>query len=240
VWQSNGQDGQGWEIYGQRYNASGQLLGGEFRVNNTLAGNQTAPSVTGLTNGGFVVAWQGPDASGVGIYARRFNASGVPQGVDFRVNTVTNNDQSLPTVAGLGNGGFVVGWQSALQDGSGLGVYRQRFTSAGVRSGGIVRVNTHTGGDQGTPALAGFTDSGFVVVWASLNQDGSGWGVYAQVYSAAGAKVNSEFRVNTTTLGNQYQPAIAAVASGKFVVVWTSQDGSSTGIYAQRFQVPMP
>jgi hypothetical protein len=46
----------------------------------------------------------------------------------------------------------------------------------------------------------------------------------------------SEFRVNTTTAGDQIQPAVAADAAGRFVVVWTSyQDGSERGIVGQLF-----
>jgi hypothetical protein len=46
----------------------------------------------------------------------------------------------------------------------------------------------------------------------------------------------SEFQVNTTKGGNQYQPKIAMNASGNFIAVWTSdEDGDHGGIYAQLF-----
>jgi hypothetical protein len=46
-----------------------------------------------------------------------------------------------------------------------------------------------------------------------------------------------EFRANTQTLDNQEAVSVAARASGDFVAAWHSfqQDGSSWGIYAQRF-----
>jgi hypothetical protein len=46
-----------------------------------------------------------------------------------------------------------------------------------------------------------------------------------------------EFRVNTTTLGNQSAPAVAAAADGRFVVVWESDTGSAAlnDIYAQLY-----
>jgi hypothetical protein len=54
--------------------------------------------------------------------------------------------------------------------------------------------------------------------------------------SAQGA-LGAEFRVNTYTTSNQSYPSAAADASGNFVVAWASygQDGSSFGIFAQRF-----
>jgi hypothetical protein len=47
----------------------------------------------------------------------------------------------------------------------------------------------------------------------------------------------SEFQVNTFTVGDQDNVAIARDAAGNFVVVWesTDQDGDQDGIYAQRF-----
>ena len=62
----------------------------------------------------------------------------------------------------------------------------------------------------------------------------------AQAFNDAGAAVNVEFLVNTTTALHQYQPAAAAFASGSFVVLWTSQsqDGSLEGVYSQRFLLP--
>jgi hypothetical protein len=242
AWTSSGQDRSGLGIYAQLYAGSGVATGGEFRVNTTTARDQSWPAIAGLAGGSFVVAWEsnGQDHSGLGVYGRRYAATGKPQGGEMQVNSVTVNDQSLPSVAALDNGGFVVAWQSALQDGSRLGVYAQRYNARGVRAGGETRINTTSVGDQGTPRVAGFSDGGYVIVWASRNQDGSGEGVYAQGFKDNGARANVEFRVNTTTMKSQYQPTAAGRASGNFVTVWTSQstDGSLENIFAQRFLLP--
>ncbi len=240
AWTSDGQDGSGLGIYAQRYSATGVKVGAEFKVNKTTSGAQTNSAVSGLTGGGFVVAWQGPDASGIGVYAQRYDSTAKAVGNELRVNSATVNDQSMPVVAPLDNGGFVIAWQSALQDGSGLGVYMQRYTSLGAKSGGEARVNSATANDQAAPAIAGFTDGGYLVVWQSKLQDGSGQGVYAQAFTDGGAKANVEFRVNTRVAGDQFQPTVAAFALGNLVVAWTSvgQDGNLGGIYAQRALVP--
>src|SRR6188768_3182469 len=57
VWQSNGQDGSSSGIYGQRYNAAGNRLGNEFRVNTTTTNFQGSPDIWLNDNGGFVVVW---------------------------------------------------------------------------------------------------------------------------------------------------------------------------------------
>jgi hypothetical protein len=109
VWQSYGQDGDGYGIYAKRFDANGvaqQASGAapgvtEFRVNVETRGWQVMPSVAMNAAGDFVVAWQGNDANGYGdIYARRFNSAGQPQGGEIPVNRYfTDGEQALPSVA---------------------------------------------------------------------------------------------------------------------------------------------
>lgn len=105
---------------------------------------------------------------------------------------------------------------------------------------GIVEfgINTYTTDDQNHPQVAMASDGSFVVVWSSFDQDGDSGGIYAQRYGATGTLTGAEFRVNTTTVGNQAAPDVAMAADGRFVVVWTSGsdlDGSGRGVYAQYF-----
>ena len=104
-------------------------------------------------------------------------------------------------------------------------------------------VNTTTSNEQKLwqvtgSELAALPGGGFVSVWNSIGQDGSYWGVYGQIFDAAGAKVGSEFQVNTHTTLSQYHASVASDADGNVVVIWTStggQDGNLAGIFARRF-----
>ena len=237
VWQSFAQDGAGFGVYAQLYSAAGAPAGGEFRVNTTTAGHQSAPAVAIDSIGNFVVAWQteNQDGSGLSVYARRFNAQGQPLGGEFRVNTATQGDQSLPTIAMTPAGAFIIAWESAGQDGSGKGVYAQRFAADGSPAGAEFRVNTFTAGDQFDAATTA-ADGSFTVVWTSVNQDGSGEGIYAQRFSADGSPAGGEFRVNSTTSSTQNSPVIAADADGDLVIAWSSSaNAPQPGIFAQRF-----
>ena len=104
----------------------------------------------------------------------------MPSSGEFRVNTTTANNQDLPSAAGVGDGGFVVTWTSFGQDGSGNGVYGQRFNATGARVGGEFRANKFTADDQEVSRVAGLGNGGFVVIWRSNLQDGSGTGIYGQ------------------------------------------------------------
>jgi hypothetical protein len=155
---------------------------------------------------------------------------------EFQVNTFTTGGQALPVIAMDNNGDFVISWHSSGQDGSIYGVYAQRYNSGGVVQGSEFRVNTFTTGHQSNPSVAMDSAGDFVISWVSNAQDGSSDGVYAQRYNSGGVEQGSEFRVNTFTTGSQSNPSVAIDSAGDFVISWQSdQDGSSYGVYAQRY-----
>ena len=238
-WMSDGQDGDSDGIYLQRYDAAGVAVGGEVQVNTTTAGHQGTPSIAALVDGGFVVSWQsdGQDGSGLGIYAQRYDAAGVAVGGEVQVNSHTAGTQGFPSITALVDGGFVVSWEAFGQDGDWGSVYLQRYDATGVAVGGEVQVNTYTAGSQLAPSIAALVDGGFVVSWMSDGQDGSNYGTYLQRYDAAGVAVGGEVQVNSHTASFQGYPSVTALVDGGFVVSWQSnrQDGSSFGIYAQRY-----
>jgi len=239
TWESEGQDGSGYGVYGQLFSSSGNKVGGEFRVNTSTTKGQANPSTVGLSGGGFVVSWDSEDQDGssYGIYGQVFNSSGNKIGGEFRVNTHTEKSQVNSSVAALLEGGFVVTWMSDGQDGNPQGIYGQVFDSSANKVGGEFQVNTYTTSTQGWPSVAGLSGSGFVVTWQSSGQDGSGYGVYGQLFSSSGNKVGDEFQVNTYTAGWQYSPSIAALSGGGFVVTWMSstQENGNHGVYGQVF-----
>ncbi len=108
--------------------------------------------------------------------------------------------------------------------------------------GSEFQINTHTTSGQVHPAVAVDADGDFVVVWQSLGQDGSSYGVFGLRYDSGGMAQGGEFQVNTYTTSSQFGPAVAADADGDFVVAWESsgQDGSTFGIFGQRFQSIVP
>ena len=68
-------------------------------------------------------------------------------------------------------------------------------------------------------------------------QDGSGWGIYAREYNSAGATIGGEFRLNTTTSGDQQNASVAMVGSGDYVSVWSGNGtGDADGVFLQRYE----
>ncbi len=78
VWSSQGQDGSGWGVYGQRYKYDGTAQGGEFRVTTTSATVYDATAVVMDGKSHAVIAWSGSGAndSDGGVFFERFNTKG--------------------------------------------------------------------------------------------------------------------------------------------------------------------
>jgi hypothetical protein len=176
-------------VFGQRYDASGARLGGEFRVNTYTTDNQFRPAVAADAGGNFVVLWDSgsQDGSNYGIFGQRYDTGGAPQGPEFRVNTHTTDAQRYPAVAFDRAGNFVVVWQSRIQDGSQFGVFGQRYDAAGMPRGSEFQVNAYTTGYQTNPTVAADPHGNFVVVWQSYGQDGDKLGVFGQRYGGVSA-----------------------------------------------------
>ena len=234
-WTSSNQDGADKGVYAQIFDENANQVGGEFQVNQFTTSNQEFSSVTGLQGGGFVVTYRCNDIIGRSgeVLGRIYDNAGNPQGNEFIVNTYNIGRQRLPSVSSLSDGGFIVAWQSLYQDGSEYGIYGQRYHADGTKNGSEFRVNTETNDHQERASVAGLDDGGFFVTWASMNQDGSGWGIYGQEYNADGSPSGSEFQINEEVYSNQMYPSVTSLSGGGYAVSWQSafQDGYLDGIY---------
>ena len=242
-WIDAKRDGSSYGIFGQIFNTEGSKKGDEFQVNTTTMFTQFNPSIASLSNGGFIVSWFSSfqDGSGDGVYAQLFDHSGNKIGHEFQVNSYTLSDQNNPAVAVLKDGKIVICWVSFGQGGNKGDILGQIFDETGVKIGREFQVNTHTNNHQDKPALTSLYFGGFIVCWESLNQDGSDYGVFGQVFDKDGYKLGKEFQINSYTSKDQYNAAVATLQDSSFIVCWESseQDGSSYGIFAKHFSAPI-
>ena len=241
VWTSKIGDGNAEGVFGQRFDANGNALGGEFPVNSYTLGKQMSADVAMDAAGNFVVVWQSEnqDTDKEGIYAQRYDNTGATVGGEVQVNTTFIEAQKAPAVAMDAGGNFVVVWQSKNQDLDKEAIIGRRFDAGGPGFGTEFQVNSYTTESQSTPAIAMNGSGDFVVAWESKNQDTSREGIYAQRFDAAAAVQGSEFQVNTTTADDQKAPAVSINASGDFAIAWQSKNQDfadrKEGIYAQHY-----
>ncbi|KAJ3433856.1 hypothetical protein M0812_22825 [Anaeramoeba flamelloides] len=243
TWSSSGQDGNKDNLYAQVFRGSdNSRIGNEFQVNNYTTSTQILPTVAIFSNDRFIITWQsyGQDGDGYGVYAQVFSGSNNSRiGNEFQVNNYTSFYQNNPQVAIFSNDDFIITWHSNLQDGSGSGIYAQVFSGVdNSRIGNEFRVNSYTTNDQNNPQVAIFSNDDFIITWQSYDQDGSGSGIYAQVFNGSdNSKIGNEFQVNNYTTNDQNNPQVAIFSNDNFILTWQSdlQDGSGSGIYAQIF-----
>ncbi len=112
-------------------------------------------------------------------------------------------------------------------------VYRDVFSEA---------LGTGTARETSSATLAVDHDGDYAVVWirygADDPTDGTGAGVYMRLYNREDEPLTDEILVNTITIGDQTNPAVAIDADGDLVVVWQSENSSVDGsydVYARRF-----
>ncbi|MFL5729000.1 MAG: hypothetical protein ACJ75J_05875 [Cytophagaceae bacterium] len=218
----------------------------DFKVNTYTKGFQSDPAIAMDSTGNFVVTWSGgsadmgQDGDKMGIFAQRYNALGEPIGKEFMVNTFYLENQTDPAIAMNDDGDFVICWDSWHQDGSGSGIYAQRFNAKGEPQGAEFKVNTRTKDDQTNPAIAMNNTGDFAITWQSEGEDGDRQGIVAQKFDSKGNWVGPNFIVNSYTKTDQKNPQIAMDSIGNFVIVWDSyyQEGVfGDGIYGQRYDM---
>ena len=229
-------DGDDYGIFGRRFNSLGNAVATEFQVNAYTTGEQQQPWVAMSASGAFVVVWASPqDGDSLGVFARRFNASGSALGVDLQVNTYVTGLQFQPVVASEADGDFIVVWDGPGATDTNGGVFGRRFTSAGTPSGAEFRVNTTTNSFENTAALDLAANGQFVVAWQALG-DGSVYAIFGQRFDSTGI-VGPEFQANVYVTDTQGVPAVGVDDDGDFVLVWHSQvqDSGTFGVFARRY-----
>jgi hypothetical protein len=249
AWAGAEQDGSGMGVFARRYDTNGTPFGPEFQVNTYTTGDQGGVSYStsvGLAmnpRGDFVVIWTAYDGADRDIRGQLFDAAGARRGGEFQVDA-GGEDSVGPGVGMNSQGEFVVAWSRLDALPIDWNVVAQRFDAAGARRGGEFQVNAYTTGAQGFVSAFGssvaLADSGtFTVIWNSTSgdQDGSELGVFGRAFAADGTPASDDFQANTFTTAGQVFPSARGDASGNVVVTWQGdeQDGSSRGIFAQRF-----
>ncbi|MCW2237619.1 calcium-binding protein [Azospirillum canadense] len=203
-------------IAGQAFDATGAKVGAGFGLSPGVGGIQVSPDVT------------------------------VAKLVTLNDKTnvlLTNRSSGWSDVTPLFGGGFIAVWTTVGKAGLTAGetdIHGQRFDAAGNLVGPEFLVNSTTVGSQSRPTVAALPTGGFIVAWTDDNQIGTGLtggdnsssAVRAQAFAASGARVGSEFLVNTTTANAQASPSLAVLPDGTMVAAWTDSsgsDGSLTG-----------
>lgn len=173
-WGSEGGDGSGSAIYGQRFDANSKKLGHEFLVNPITQGNQGSGfdnvdlthilDATLMANGDVFVSWHSDNIDGNG-----YGIEGVVVDVDagyyseFTVNRSITGNQQQPMTAATEDGGFVVVWKSN-QTGTATPM-AQLFDANGMPVGAELRIGSAFANSAVNPHVSVLKDGSLLFSW---------------------------------------------------------------------------
>ncbi|MBI5609545.1 MAG: hypothetical protein HY902_11760, partial [Deltaproteobacteria bacterium] len=229
-------------VYLRRIDKAGAIVpppNRERRLNAAMVGVQNGPA-SAATPGGWTAVFQGPDASGIGIFLRTLDATGVPTGADVPVNLTTAGDQTVADIAANADGALAIAWASKNPATSSIDIVARAYAKDGSPVGGELSVNTTASGDQYRPVVAMQPSGHFAVAWESGAQPGGqNLDVVLRCYGPAGASPSAEVAVNTVVAGHQHWPSLGTWTdnSGVYVISWTQEDTATgdTDIWARRY-----
>jgi len=147
-------------------------------------------AVSGYPDSRYAVAWSKPlaadDPSTIrsAVYSK---ASDNPES-ELAVFSGFPASSHLSVTAAL-DGALVITWSGIGDNTDSLDVFLQRFDVDGEKLGTEQLVHAYTSGWQTHQHSAVFSDSSFIIVWDSDDQDGSGKGIFAQRFDAEGNKL---------------------------------------------------
>ena len=242
-WQSY--DGQNQNLTGilaQRFDASGNKVGVQMNVDSQPGGSQGLPSISAGEDGSVVVVWESylQDGFGMGIFGQRFAPDGTKLGGEFPINTITQYDESMPSVAMLSGGGFIVTWMSGNQGPSDTDISARLYDVDGNPVGPEFLINADDSLYQRYATVTATIDGGFVATWSAYEDNGFGpqnERVYAQRYNHLGQPAGDTFLVQDQTRSAS-RPNVTSLPNGDLIFSWEqSLDGKIEAV-TRRFELP--
>ncbi|HTG43785.1 MAG TPA: hypothetical protein VK633_04575, partial [Verrucomicrobiae bacterium] len=198
VTQDNSIDGNGLGIRARKFYGDLSASQYTFQVNAKHLGDQQNPRVALLKGGGAVFAWEGSTASGHRIFVRFLDQQDTFSSDEILGSSRAFGSQTDPALTVLNDGTVVLVWAEWDRDGNMDGIFGQRFTSAGIRSGGVFLVNQTTRLSQRVPAVTALENGNFVVGWITdENRHENSIDLYARIFGADATPLGNEFPVNS-------------------------------------------
>ena len=165
-------------------------------------------------------------------------------GKEFRVNSYQSNWQSDPDVIATADGGFIIVYESYVNEydygPAATVVLSRRYDASGRPVGDEELVDGLDGTAATAPRATLLSDGGYAVTWLFDNYDDiltTDEKAYVRAFDADGTPRTGAIRVDDVRGGDAVAPEIYATANGGFEVVFGME--RSTGrfdqLYSQRF-----
>jgi len=232
------------QVYCQRYNKDGLLLGVNFKIGQDTA---SGSKITVLKDGRFIVTWSRifrlNSIQHYEYYYQRFSKEGnlitPPLKIIDTSFIVAEEFGTGLSIASDSLGRFLICWGKKPNLNSFQSIYYQRFDSTGTKIGTVDSVNEALS-DAEFPSVAMNKDGSFVIVWQDNRQEPftTKYDIYMQRYNTAGVKIGNNVKVNDdlSALMNRGGAQVSTDAIGNTVIAWNDPRSCGSGeIFYQLF-----
>ncbi|MEM6384386.1 MAG: calcium-binding protein, partial [Pseudomonadota bacterium] len=234
------------DAFVQIFDATGATVGAQITVSASASVNESGVDVAGLTGGGFVVSFNREAPGGQReIFFQRYDNAGNALGGQVQANTtalgvnVSSIDRNTEVIA-LANGGFMVAWTTAIDNGdttSTTFLRAQRFDSSGNQVGSEILVNSETAGlffsspdiQYSEINAVELTGGNLAFTWSRFSLDGLERSAQIAVFDSAGTALSGVFRPEQTLDGplSSAETILIALGNNTFMSVWTVITGAN-------------
>jgi len=222
----------GTDIVGQIVDQLGNKIGGEIRLNSSyFFDDESGPSITATSGGGFIVAYSDIDAGVVSIRLDEFNDGGLV----ISSNPTVSNDTlaatpnvSNPDIAASSDTSAMIVYQKEGSPGN-IDIYYRIYNPAANAYGAETALML-SADSYGTPSITVLSNGNYAIV-ADLDRFTSNSSIILSIIDSTGGLVKSLSFVSATQLNSNQDSDvdITALTGGGFVVSWTSDVTGSGG-----------
>ena len=236
VWEFDGAGSEQMCILGQVFQADGTPDGDQFPVSLTPGERQIHPSVEGLPDGRFAVAWEDrldeDEWGSAQIHYRQFPSEGPDAGL-VQVSSNYQTNRGHPDLGTYPDGRSVVVWHAHVGEETYEEVFARFINADGSFAGAEFQVSTSWQFQQSNPAVAPLGPQGqldAMVVWQRNIDDGGWetWDTYGERLDADGSLAGDNFEV-AGGASFQEDPAVGAIGDSALAVAWVGDGGLVQG-----------
>lgn len=232
------------DIVFQRYASNGRFIGDTARINSDTTGANYFPEIalqigSDAFGQGYAIAWEQQDSLGVEgvVHYRTVDGRGQLASADKNVPGGNGKGESSVALASVGYGNvnpppdrtLLVFEQNSETDSDIRAQVLEQYSPVGSR---VVVSACSGGGDQMRPAVAANRDGATVVVWEDMRDDMRH--IHARRYNRQ-VPNGGDFAIDGASTMSQFDPDVAMIPDGGFVVTWTEFTVELQTVRVRRF-----
>ncbi len=223
-------------VYGQRVDADGTMLGENFVIAEAV-GEQSEAAVAFSTNAtGYLVVWEDGRTNATGdIYGQIVSSGGSLVGSNFPISTVPYSGEHFPAVAySTSSSEYLVTWSVAVSN-TNNDIKGLRISTGGTPQGGVINIMQTSTVELISSVSYNSFSTEFLVVADSKPSFGFGYTIYGQRVASSGALSGQTFIVAGDPDLLELDPDVAYNSqTHEWLVVWRDNRNGVHDIYGRR------